>query len=59
MLLDMSVREMFCAFPGISRSQHIGQYNGTHMPAERFELLQAKAVHDGSTQQFVALGGDS
>jgi hypothetical protein len=37
-----------CVFPCISRSQHIGRDDGTHMKPEKFERLQAKAIHDGS-----------
>jgi hypothetical protein len=58
-LLDLTSHDEYFAFPSVSRSQHIGKYDGTHMPPEQFELLQAKQVHDGSPQQFMAIGGDA
>lgn len=59
MLLDMvKLTEQYCAFPAISRSQHIGKY-GTHMPVDQFELMQAEVVHDGSPQDYIAIGGDA
>lgn len=58
MLLDMTVHDdYYCIFPGYSRSQHIGKYNGTHMPEHDFERLRAKRVHDGSPQRYRAIGG--
>jgi hypothetical protein len=57
-LLDLvKDTEHYFAFPGISRSQHIGKYGGTHMPPDQFELLQAKRVHSGSRQNYKAIGG--
>jgi len=59
MLLDMvKLTERYCAFPAISRSQHIGKY-GTHMPVDQFEVMQAETVHDGSPQNYIAIGGDA
>jgi GNT-I family protein len=55
MLLDKVVAEQYCAFPGISRSQHIGREGGTHMKEGDFEELQAKQLHDGSVVQYIAL----
>lgn len=60
MLLDLvAPGDYFFAFPTISRSQHIGRERGTHMSPEQFEELQAKRVHDGSAQNYMAIGGDS
>jgi len=36
-----------CVFPCVSRSQHIGRENGTHMTEEEFEPLQANAFYTG------------
>lgn len=41
-----------CIFPCISRSQHIGQYRGTHHEPSKFERLQAQQVHDGSPVEW-------
>jgi hypothetical protein len=56
MLVDMVAGEKYCVFPGFSRSQHIGKYNGTHMNETDFETLQAKRVHDGSKQYYRVTG---
>lgn len=57
-LLDLATSEMYCIFPGVSRSQHIGKYNGTHMPPQDFEEMQAKRVHDGSEQRYRIMEGE-
>lgn len=60
MLLDMvKLTEQYCAFPMVSRSQHIGKFGGTHMPEDQFEKMQADVVHDGSPQNYIAIGGDA
>lgn len=57
MLLDKVLKDNYCVFPMISRSQHIGQYGGTHMPPDQFESMQAQQVHDGSPVNYEAIGG--
>lgn len=57
MLLDKVLKDNYCAFPMVSRSQHIGQYGGTHMPPDQFERMQAQQVHTGSPVVYEATGG--
>jgi hypothetical protein len=38
-----------CVFPCVSRSQHIGRYDGTHMIPEDFERMQADEIYIGKS----------
>lgn len=57
MLLDRVLKVNYCAFPMISRSQHIGQLGGTHMPPDQFKDMQAQQVHTGWPVNYEAIGG--
>jgi hypothetical protein len=41
-----------CLFPCVSRSQHIGQYDGVHMKPHDYERMKARLVHDGSPVEW-------
>ena len=41
-----------CIFPCISRSQHIGKYDGTHHKPDKYDSLKAQAVHDGNRVEW-------